>query len=192
MNAPSCPSPLDWSTLLAYRLGELTSAGEAQVEEHYLGCTTCTGRLERLMVLAREVHALARSSGVSMVVSDQFVRRLAEQGVRVREYRVPCDGSVNCTVTPEDDWVVARMEASLERIKRVDMVYLDDEGGMRQEDIPFNAESGAVVFSTRIAALRALPSTAVRIRLLAVDESGERTLGEYTFNHTRYTPPGTG
>lgn len=32
--------------------------------------------------------------------------------------------------------------------------------------------------------LRALPAATFRVRLLAVDERGERTLGDYTFNHT--------
>lgn len=192
MNAAFCPSPLDWSTLIAYRLGELEPDGEARIEEHYLGCSACAGRLEWLTALAREVPALTRESRMSLIVNDRFVRKLSEDGVRVREYRVPCNGSVNCTVTPEDDWVVARLEAPLGQAKRVDVIYLDDDGGVRQEDVPFIAESGAVVFSTRIDALRALPSTVLRVRLVAVDEGGERPLGDYTFNHTRYVPQGTG
>jgi hypothetical protein len=109
----------------------------------------------------------------------------------VREYRVPCNGSVNCTVTPEDDFVVAYLEAPLAEVTRLDMVYLDSEGKpqIRQEDIPFNVENGDVVISTRIDALRALPTTSLRVRLLAVDNNGERTLGDYTFNHSAYTSP---
>lgn len=192
MITPSCQSPLDWDTLLAYWLGELDSDREARTEEHYLGCAECSRRLELLTTLAQEVRALTRTSGVSAVLDDQFLRRLTEHGVRVREYRVPRNGSVNCTVTPEDDFVVGRLEAPLADVTRLDMLYLDSEGKpvTRHEDIPFIPESGAVVFSTRIDALRALPATTLRVRLLAVDRDGERLLGDYIFNHTPHTLQG--
>jgi Putative zinc-finger len=184
-----CKSPLAWDTLLAYRLGELDPDSEVRIEEHYLGCAACSRRLEELTALAGGVRAVTRMSGVNVVINDPFARRLSEQGLKVREYSVPLNGSVNCTVAPEDDFGVARLEAPLDAVQRVDMVYLDSEGqsGMRREDVPFVAESGAVVFSTRIDTLRALPATTLRVRLLAVDNSGERTLGDYTFNHSPYS-----
>jgi hypothetical protein len=84
--------------------------------------------------------------------------------------------------------MVARLEAPLDEVKRVDMVYINSggESEMRLEDIPFVAESGGVVFSTSIDSVRSLPATTLRLRLLAVDNHGERILGEYTFNHTPY------
>ena len=192
MNAPICHEPLDWPTLLAYWLGELDADTEAHVEEHCLGCSDCSSRLEQLIALGREVRTLMRSSGVNLVIDEQFVRRLSESGLKVREYRVPLNGSVNCTVTSEDDFVVARLEAPLDEVTRVDMVTVGDEGEIRQEDIPFVAESGGVVFSPSIAALRALPVATIHLRLLAVDKGGERTLGEYTFNHTPSDSQGAG
>lgn len=191
MSTPPCVSPLQEDTLLAYWLGELDPDSEAQVEEHYLGCAECSQRLERLTVLGRELHALTRNSGVNMVINDRFVRRLSEQGLRVREYRLPRNGSVNCTVAPGDDMVVARLEAPLDEVRRLDMLTLNSDGtiALRQEDIPFTAASGGVVISPSIAMLRAMPATTLRMRLLAVDNGSERTLGEYTFNHTPYPSP---
>jgi hypothetical protein len=55
-------------------------------------------------------------------------------------------------------------------------------------DIPFNALKGEVVITTKIARLRAMPSHQHRMRLVAVDASGERVIGDYLFNHTRYRP----
>jgi hypothetical protein len=191
MSTASCRSPLEWHALLAYRLGELDPDSEARIEEHYLGCARCSRRLELLTALAREVRALARSSGVSAVINPQFVRRLSERGLRVREYRVPRNGSVNCTVAPADDFVVARLEAPLGGVTRLDLIDVDPDGGtaMRHEDIPFVADDDGVVISPSIDVLRSLPATTLRMRLLAVDASGERTLGEYTFNHTPFPPP---
>jgi len=186
MTTPSCQVPLDWNTLLACWLGELDPESEAHTEEHYLGCAECSRRLEWLTTVAQEMRTLTRQSGVNLILTDRFVHKLTEDGLHVREYRVPCNGSVNCTVTPEDDLVVAYLETPLTEVSRVDMIYLDSEGKPqhRQEDIPFNADNGDVVFSLRIDTLRALPTTTLRVRLCAVDNHGERPLGDYTFNHS--------
>ena len=185
-NALSCRSPLEWDVLLAYWLGELSPEDETHTEEHYLGCADCSRRLELLIALARGVRELIKINGVNMVITDHFARRLAARGLNVREYRIPVNGSVNCTVSANDDFVLGRLEAPLDQVQRLDMVYIDSDGRteMRLEEIPFIPESGAVVFSTRIDALRALPACALRVRLLDVTGTGERTLGEYTFNHT--------
>ena len=186
MSAAFCPSPLAWDTLLAYWLGELGAEAQAHTEEHYLGCAGCSRRLAQLAALAQGVRQLVRQGGVNMGIDEPFVQRLAEDGLQVREYRVPRNGSVNCTVAPEDDIVVARLGAPLDEVRRVDLVTVSDDGreSMRQQDIPFVARSGGVLFSPGIDQLRALPATTLRMRLLAVDEGGERTLGEYTFHHT--------
>lgn len=189
MNAASCQAPLTWETLIAYWLAELNAVDEARVEEHYLGCAACSHRLAQLATLASGVRSLARTSSVDMAVSDEFVRRLTQDGRRVREYRVPCNGSVNCTVAPDDDFVVARLEAPLTGVQRVDVITFGSDANIatRHQDVPFIASSGGVVLSTAIDKLRALPASVLRVRLLAVDEQGERSLGDYTFNHTPHS-----
>jgi len=186
MNSSFCQSPLEWETLLEYWLGELDPDSEARTEEHYLGCRQCSLRLEQLVALAENIRALTKRSGVNFIINEHFAKKLAEHGLHVREYHVPRNGSVNCSVRPEDDFVLAYLEAPLAEVKQLDLVYLDDEGNSqaRLHDIPFNSESGNVVYSTGIEALRALPTTTLRIRLLAIDDNSEQTLGDYTFRHT--------
>jgi hypothetical protein len=186
MTDPSCTAPIPWDTLFAYWLGELEPDSAEQVEEHYLGCAQCSQRLEQAAALARGIRDLARRSSVNMVVDDGFVSRLREEGRQVREYRLTPNGSVNCTVTAEDDFVVGRLEAPLTGVQRIDMVtrFSFTDADQRQEDIPFVADSGVVVVSPSIDALRAMPASSLRVQLLAVDNQGERIIGEYTFNHT--------
>lgn len=184
----TCRAPLEWSTLIAYWLGELDADTEARIEEHYLGCVQCSGQLQELNALAEGVRAVTRASGASAIVSEPFVRRLAERGLHVREYRVAKNGSVNCTIAPEDDFVVAHLEAPLAGVERLDLVNIYESGESRQADIPFVAGSGGVVVSTSVDTLRALPATTVRMRLIAVEDHGERVVGEYTFHHTPHAP----
>lgn len=189
MNSSICHAPLEWDALLAYWLGELDADRAAQIEEHYLGCEVCSQRLEQFVALSQGVRVLARNSGINAVVNEGYVRRLLDDGRQVREYRVPLNGSVNCTVTPDDDFVLAYLEAPLEGVKRLDMVQIDADGNiaLRSEDIPFVANSGGVVWVTNINELRAMPISTLRLRLLAVDASKETSLGEYRFNHTPHS-----
>ena len=68
---------------------------------------------------------------------------------------------------------------------RVDLVRRSGDGPERRlADLPFDAASGEVIFAPSIEVLRAMPALVHRMRLIAVEPSGERLLGEYTFDHT--------
>lgn len=54
-------------------------------------------------------------------------------------------------------------------------------------DIPFDAASGEVVLTPKIAYLRTMPSHQHRVRLIAVDSNGDQIIGDYTFNHTAHS-----
>jgi len=192
MSTPSCSSPLDWPTLLAYWLGEQDPATEARTEEHYLGCEPCSRRLEELASLAQGVRAVIQSGAFNAVLTEHFVQLQKEHGRHVRTYHVPRNGSVNCTVAPEDDLVVAQLDAPLADIARLDLIFTGPDGAfeLRREDIPFIPESGNVLIATSTAILHALPASTVRIRLLSVGDRDERVIGDYTFNHTPHAEPG--
>jgi len=185
MNGTPCRAPLEERALVEYWLGELGEADEARLDEHLLGCAHCSARLGELVALAGGIRDAFRQGALQVFVSDAFVKRLAAQGVRLREYRVPRNGSVNCTVTPEDELLVSRLEAPLADVSRVDIVV--HPPGLPAEvrqDVPFDPARGEVLFTPNLAQLRAMPSHRLRLELIAVDDAGERLIGEYTFNHT--------
>jgi len=187
MITPTCKAPIAFAVLLEYWLGELDAATEERIDEHLLGCGECSARLAELAGLGSGIRTAFRHGLVQAFVTDDFIRRLGEHGIHIREYRLPCNGSVNCTVTPEDELVTARLEAQLGGVTRLDAIFSTSTGGSAEEvlrDIPFNAASGAVVLATKMTQLRAMPSQQFRVRLMAVDQGGERVIGDYTFNHT--------
>jgi len=190
MTRPSCASPIPLATLLEYWLGELDEAQEGRLDEHLLGCGHCSATLQSLVDIAGEVRAAVRAGAVHSVLSDAFVRRLAAQGLRLREYRAPHNGSVYCTVAPDDDLLITRLDAPLAGVERLDVERLGGGGAVleRLRDVPFDAAAGEVVFTPRMEHIRALPASTVRYRLLAVAPTGERLVGEYTFHHTPYRP----
>lgn len=186
MTHPDCASPVPLATLAEYWLGELDAAREAPVEEHLLGCGHCSAALQELADLGGGIRALVRAGAVLAIVPGAFVERLSAGGLRLREYRVPLNGSVNCTVAPDDDLVIARLEAPLAGVEQVDLVLLDfrPEGQERLRDVPFDAAAGEVVWAPRTDTLHASPAFTAHAQLVAVARDGERVIGEYTFHHT--------
>jgi hypothetical protein len=116
-------------------------------------------------------------------VSAAFAARLAAGGVRVREYRIPRNGSVNCSVAPDDELLLSRLQAPLEGVSRVDAIARIGDAEERREDVPFDAVSGEVLYVPKVADVRAAPPHDVQVRLLAVEGAVERELGHYTLHH---------
>lgn len=191
----SCANPIDAAILADYWIAALPPSAEEQVEEHLFECHECGARLGEVIGLGESIRALAREGALTMVVSDSFLRRVAEQGLRVREYAPPRNGRVECTVGAEDDFLVGRLAADLRGARRVDLSLCDPRGNefYRMADVPFRAEGPNVAFQQSITFAKAAASGAMTARLIAYDESGiERLVGEYTFHHTRTLPgPGT-
>jgi len=190
----NCLNPLDGALLADYWLAALAKSEEEAVEEHLFACDECGAQLREVIVLAEGIRKLAREGSLQMVVSETFLKRAAEEGLRVREYAPPAGGSVQCTVTAEDDLLIGRLAANLSGAKRVDLCLCDRRGveQLRLPNIPFQSGAGNVVWQQSMTWAKAAPSDTMIARLVTFDEAGiEHLLGEYTFHHTR-TLPGPG
>jgi hypothetical protein len=189
MNAPACRMTFPAQTLTAYWLGELDDPAESGFEEHLFGCAVCTERLHALAQLGAGVRRSTRDGDVRAILTAPFVKRLQDLGVRVREYRVPAGGSVMCTVTPEDDLVVAHLHAPLQDVQRLDVVLHDvpEDTRVRIEDVAFDPLADEIVMLPNVAQLRQVTFTTLQVKLLAVDPARERVIGEYTFNHSPHS-----
>jgi hypothetical protein len=184
MSATMKHLPLE--ALLDYWLRDSDAATTDAVDEHLMQCDTCGSALDDLIGLGDGVRDAFRAGAVATMASSAFVMRLAEQGLRLREYRLPHNGSVNCAVAPDDDVLVSRIEAPLQGVQRLDAVMqLSTEPDVqhRLHDIPFDAQRGEVHYLPRLARVRQLPAHTMQLTLLAVDPGGTREVGRYTFHH---------
>jgi len=187
----SCSSPIDAAVLADYWLAALAKPEEEAVEEHLLDCDRCGERLREVIALAEGVRSLAREGSLRMVVSDTFLKRAAEEGLRIRQYAPPPGGGVECTVTAEDDILIGLLAADFSGAKRVDLCICDERGveQLRLPDIPVPSRASSVVYQESITFAKAAPTNRMIARLVTFDEAGgERLLGEYTFNHRRSLP----
>ena len=108
--------------LLDYWFGDTDEAATEAIDAHLFGCDACGMQLDRIAALAQGVRAAFAAGSLGVVVSPRFVDRLAERGLRVREYRVPLNGSVNCRVAREDDVLVSRLQYAGPRTARTPAV----------------------------------------------------------------------
>ncbi len=183
---PRCARPIPPETLADYWFGELGGAQQDEVERHLLGCAHCIAQLEQLAALGAGVRSLVRHGRVAAVATPRYIARLAEQGVKLREYRVARNGSVQCSVAPDDEVVYARLEGPFPTAERLDVSICDASGVelARIEDIPHAADAREILFCSNADELRASPAFTYRYRILAKSGGEERLVGEYTFNHS--------
>ena len=182
----SCSTPIDPAILADYWLAELPPVEEAAAEEHIFGCEDCARQLQSMIDLAEGIRTLARQGNLGMILTREFLDRLAREGMRVREYAPPAGGAVQCTVTAQDDLLIGRLAADLTGIEQVDLALCDPSGAerMRLRDIPFRAGLTEVILNYPIGPARQSGADVVVMKLFAITAHGERVLAEYTFNHT--------
>lgn len=170
--------------LTGYWLGELDEAHELRLDEHLLACAACSRALGAIVDLGAAIRREFSRGSLSIVLSERFIGTLKAAGLRVREYSVEPGGSVDCTVTPDDDLVVAYLRAPLRDVRRLDLLIDDATNGKhRASDVAFDPEAGRLAAVTSTAYLRTLGRSQQRVRLVAVDGAEERAIGDYTFNH---------
>ena len=186
MSTDPCRTAYPTVALIGYWLGELDAPAESEFEEHLFACSECAARLRSLAHLGEGIRRATRSGHFHAVLPAPFIGRLKQAGLSVREYSLQPGGSVMCTVTPEDDLVVAHLHAPLQDVQRLDVVVHDETTGThRMQDVAFDSMADEVVLVPNVSQLRPIVSTTQRVQLFAVESSGERALGEYTFNHSR-------
>jgi len=177
---------LSFDMLLDYWLSDTDASATDAVDEHLMHCDVCGAALDELIALGDGIRAAFAAGGVPAVLSGPFVERLRHGGMRIREYRLPHNGSVNCTVAPDDDLLVTRLQAPLQEVRRLDaLAQLSVAPGVhhRLEDIPFDPQTGEVIFAAKLADIRQLPAHDMEVTLLAVESDGTREVGRYVFHH---------
>jgi hypothetical protein len=168
-------------------LGELPEDQRPEVEEHVLGCDHCASVLEALLDLGEVLPRVVRDGVVRMLPGRALVELLDREHLVTRRYRLDAGGQVACTVDAKDIYTAMHLGGVDTRgVKRIDWLYGSPSSQYRLEDIPFQPGDSEIVFVQPATYLRTLPTERKTIRLIAVDDAGERVLCEYTLNHTAF------
>lgn len=186
MTRPACiaAAPVPAPQLLEYWLDELDAAAEQQLDEHLFACGACSARLRALVDLGTAIRGELMRGALNIVLPAEFIARVKGAGLQVREYTLEPGGSVSCTITRDDDLVVAYLHAPLADVRRLDVLIENTAfGKVRANDVPFDPAAGSLVAVTSSVFLRTLEHATQRVQLVAVDGADERVIADYTFNH---------
>jgi len=154
------------------------AAGEddAEAEEHVLSCASCAERLASLVRLGPAIGELVRAGSAGFVATRALVDRLEAEHLISRRYALAPGSRLPCTVGADDIFSLTVFEVDLAGATRVDLTRND----VRYADVPFDPTAGRLYLVTPSAAIRRMPSGRLAFRIA----DGDRTLGEYTLDHT--------
>jgi hypothetical protein len=176
--------------ILALALNDLDEVETARVEEHVLSCTECASQLERVLAIADRLEKLVRSARIRATpVLPSAIAKLQDAGLITRTYAMSPGESVLCTVDAEDLYVLSQLRADLSGVERIDIVsVIPGQDQRRISDVAFAPNAGQVSYVQSGEVMRPLPSARILVKLVAVSSDRDRVLGEYTFQHTAFTP----
>ena len=167
---------IDLDRLISCALG----GDDDAVEEHVLGCSECAARFATFVRLGPALAAAIRAGNLGFVATRAVVDVLERERLITRRYHLTPGAIVPCSLGPADLFSLLEIEADLTGASRVDLA----RGGEHFADIPFDRTAGRVYVIAPSTVVRRLPTMKISFRLFAIDGSAERTLGEYTLDHT--------
>lgn len=169
---------IELERLLACALG----GDDDEVEAHVLACDDCAHAFAQLASLPAAIRELVAAGGAQFACTRALVDALATAGLVTRRYLLAPGSVVPCTIDARDIYTIVALEADLTGATRIDIV----RGPTRYEDVPFDPAHGRVYLIAPAVAIRVLPTAPIPLAVIAVDRSGERTLGEYKLDHTAF------
>ncbi len=163
--------------LVLYFAGELAAGDETRVEEHLMGCASCTAASTEIVGLIEGLRSV-----VPITITSRDVARLQAAGTRLVENEFAPGERKEAFWTMDTDLLVHRLKVDL---RDVDVVSLEakDEAGksfFRFADVLADKRDGAVLIACQqhLVAICPEPDTVFVLR-----DGTERVLGEYTVLH---------
>jgi hypothetical protein len=175
----SCSSPISWADLVLYWAGDLALAQAEAIEEHLMGCESCSTESARVSGVVEGLREL-----IPPVVSRAALDRLRARGMRIAENSfAPGRQSV---VFPRDvDLLVHRLaDFDLSQAERVRVaVRIESTGDLLVEDVnaPFDVDDGVLIACQKHFAN--LPPD-VLFEVTAIEASGAERTARYLIPHT--------
>jgi hypothetical protein len=176
--------PLALGDLLEYWLGEADSPPSQAVEAHVFECDECAAALDDVVRLGRDLIALVRDGRVSARATTGLANRFSRDRLNVRQYSVQPGEVVQCTVTPEDELLLARLILPEATPARLDLSFrLYGAEVQHIADVTIDRRAGEVMSFLPARPRQGDASGRAEYALLDPDAAG-RVIATYTLEHT--------
>lgn len=176
----SCAAPLSFDTLVAYWAGDLPPLEADPIDEHLIGCATCTAAATRLASVVQALREL-----IPPVVDRATVERLRAAGTRIQENSFFPDQRQSVVFPAGLDILLHRLVGiDLADAERVDVTVRSESTGQILAEVPrapFDATEG-VLIACQVHFRDMAADTVFEVR--AITHSGAERVAIYTIPHT--------
>jgi hypothetical protein len=173
-----CVNPISWDELVAYWSRDLPPAAVDRIDEHLMGCESCSAESSRVFALVDAVREM-----IPLIVTRSDLERLGARGSRIEENLfVPGHKPV---VFPRDvDLLIHRLSGfDLSKATRVHVTVRSESTGevlSEVPDAPFDVNEGVLIACRRH--FESLPRDTV-FEVRAIDASGAEQSALYSIPH---------
>jgi hypothetical protein len=175
-----CASPVAFDALVAYWAGDLASIESEAVEEHLMGCGSCTATSAGVAAVALAIRAQ-----IPPIVTPEIVANLRARGLRIIDNAVKPGERRPVAFAADVDVLLHRLGGlDLSRVLRVDVTVKVEETGdviFQSDDAPFDRDAGEVLIACQRHFSAFPPNIVFEIR--ARDASRDETVRVYTVPH---------
>ena len=174
------PCPISWETFVAYWARDLSPEQEASLEEHVMGCATCTTLSERVAGITESLRRLLPS-----IIAPEQLTRLGALGVPFQETRLSPGERKSVRFPAGIDISIHRLGGlPLVDAQRVAVEVRVESSGqviLDLPDVPFDRNDGAVLIACQRHFASFPPDILFRVRSFST--SGTETRSEYVVLH---------
>lgn len=174
----SCDAAIPWADLVQYWAGDLEAAATDRVDEHLMGCASCSAEAARVAAVASALREL-----VPPVITRAELSAMRARGAKIRENAfVP--GQTPAVFPSDAELLIHRLGGfDLSGAVRVHVMIRRESTRELFADVlnaPFDPQEGVLVACHRHYA--SLPSD-VLIEVTAIDAQGGARLAAYSIPH---------
>ena len=175
-----CQSPVAFETLVAYWAKDLAPPESDRLEEHTMGCASCTASSARVAAISEAVAAL-----IPPILSREALAKLRVRGVRIVENPVRPGERREAVFQPDVDVLLHRLGGlDLSGATRVGVTVEVEETGdvlLEAGDAPFDHEAGEVLIACQRHFGAFPPNIVFRVR--SHDASNRESVAAYMVPH---------
>ena len=166
--------------LVTYWAGDLEPAEVDRLDEHLMGCATCTAASARVSAVTAALHAL-----VPPFVDHARLALLRAKGHRIRENPIQPDERRTVVFGADTDFLIHRLVGlDLTTATTVGIVISVEETGavlLDQPNLPFDRDSGEILIACQPHFAGFPPNIVASVR--ARDASGAERVARYPIPH---------
>lgn len=181
MTAPAaaCATPIPWEELVAYWAGELDEREVDRLDDHLIGCRTCSAESARVSAVTEALRAMTPP-----IIDHARLATLHARGHQIRDNVVEPDQRNTVVFGAETDFLIHRLHVDLSLATRVEVQVTVEETGavlLAEPSVPFDRDSGEVLIACQRHFASFPPNILVVVH--AHDAAGGETVTRYPLPH---------